>query len=58
MQNASVISSSLCVQSRVEGQLLLDPTADESYREEASALLALMPSINEVKTSLISLHAC
>jgi exosome complex component MTR3 len=36
------------LQSRVDGSLLLDPTADEAFREEAGLLLALMPTSNEV----------
>ena len=35
-------------QCRVEGALLLDPSADEVAREEAGLLLALMPTCNEV----------
>lgn len=41
-----------CLQSRVDGHLLLDPTADESYREDASAMLAMMPSANLVGPEL------
>ena len=36
------------LQSRVDDSLLLDPTADEAFREEAGLLLALMPTSNEV----------
>lgn len=35
-------------QSRVGGQLLLDPTADESYHEDGAVLLAMMPTANLV----------
>lgn len=31
-----------CLQSRTAGQLLLDPTTDEAYREDGSLLLAMM----------------
>lgn len=37
------------VQSRVEGSLLLDPSADEAHREDAGLLLAFMPTCNEVR---------
>ena len=47
-----------CVQSRVDGHLLLDPTADEADREDASALLAMMPSSNEVPCCIGCLRAC
>lgn len=40
-----------CAQSRVDGHLLLDPTIDEAYREDGSALLAMMPSANAVRIS-------
>lgn len=36
-------------QSRVDGTLLLDPSADEAYREDASVLLAMMPSTDLVR---------
>ena len=36
-------------QSRVEGALLLDPTADEAAREEAGLTLAIMPASNEAR---------
>ncbi len=36
------------LQSRVDGHLLLDPTIDEAYREDGSALVAMMPSANAV----------
>ena len=38
-----------CLQSRVEGGLLLDPSADETHREDGGLLLALMPTCNEVR---------
>lgn len=41
------------LQSRMEGRLLLDPTADESYREEGGLLLALMPTANEVRRGAV-----
>lgn len=39
---------SACSVSRVGGQLLLDPTADESYHEDGAVLLAMMPTANLV----------
>lgn len=45
--------SPACSVSRVDGALLLDPTADESYREEASLLVALSATNNEV-TQLVA----
>lgn len=39
---------SCALQSRVDGHLILDPTMDEAYREDGSALLAMMPSANAV----------
>ena len=44
------------VQSRVDGALLLDPTADESFREEASLLVALSATNNEVRSGLRAAH--
>ncbi len=44
------------MQSRVGGQLLLDPTADESYHEDGAVLMAMMPTANLVSI-LWSLHA-
>lgn len=44
---------SACSVSRVEGGLLLDPSADETHREDGGLLLALMPTCNEV-TQLVS----
>ena len=38
----------LWLQSRVDAQLLLDPSAEESSREDGSLLLALMPTRNMV----------
>ena len=35
-----------CAQSRVGGQLLLDPSAGEARRHDGSALLAMMPARN------------
>lgn len=40
--------SSCAVQSRVQGHLLLDPTADEAYQEDGHLLLAYMPQANLV----------
>jgi hypothetical protein len=39
----------LVLQSRVEGCLLLDPSADEVHREEAGLALAVMPTTGEVR---------
>ena len=39
------------VQSRVEGHLLLDPTADEAYEEDGALLLAYMPQASLVSLS-------
>ena len=39
------------MQSRVEGQLLLDPTADEAYEEDGGLLLAYMPQASLVSLS-------
>lgn len=39
----------VCSQSRAEGALLLDPTADEAAREEAGLTLAIMPACSEVR---------
>lgn len=36
------------LQSRVKGQLLLDPTSDESYHEDGTVLMAMMPTANLV----------
>ena len=33
----------------MDGTLLLDPSADEAYREDASVLLAMMPSTDLVR---------
>ena len=41
-------SSTRFVQSRVGGQLLLDPTSDEIYHEDAAVLMAFMPNANLV----------
>jgi hypothetical protein len=40
----------------VDGALLLDPTADESFREEASLLVALSATNNEVRSGLRAAH--
>lgn len=37
------------LQSRVGGQLLLDPTSDETYREDGMVLMAMMPTANLVR---------
>ena len=39
----------LRLQSRVDGQLLLDPTNEEASREDGSLVLALLPSRNMVR---------
>lgn len=39
---------SACSVSRVGGQLLLDPTSDETYHEDAAVMMAMMPSANLV----------
>lgn len=44
-----MLTTTYSVQSRVDGTLLLDPSADEAYREDASALLAMMPSTDLVR---------
>ena len=44
------------MQSRVGGQLLLDPTLDEGYRENGSCLLAMMPQQNKVGQDASSLY--
>lgn len=36
------------LQSLAQGKLLLDPSSDEVFREEAGLLLAMMPTANEV----------
>ena len=36
------------MQSRVGGELLLDPTSDESYHEDGAVLMAMMPTANTV----------
>ena len=41
--------SLLKMQSRVAGQLLLDPTSDESYHEDGAVLMAMMTSSNLVR---------
>lgn len=44
-------STGTCVvQNKVGGVLLLDPTDDEAYRQEASAMMAHMPLSNMVRT--------
>ena len=40
----------LTLQSRVGGELLLDPTADESYHEDGGVLMAMMPNANLVRS--------
>ncbi|KAI3434620.1 hypothetical protein D9Q98_002687 [Chlorella vulgaris] len=42
-----------CSVSRVDGCLLLDPSTDESFREQGGLVLALLPTSNEV-TQLVS----
>ncbi|EFN57324.1 hypothetical protein CHLNCDRAFT_21722, partial [Chlorella variabilis] len=42
-----------CSVSRVQGSLVLDPTADEVFREEGGLVLALMPTSSEV-TQMVS----
>ena len=44
-----VLDAGLRLQSRVEGQLLLDPTNEEASREDGSLVLALLPSRNMVR---------
>ena len=49
MTDASIdLKCDLCLQSRVNKQLLLDPTEDEAYREDGSLMLAMMPTNNLV----------
>jgi len=43
---ASDHACAACAQSRVGGQLLLDPSAGEARRHDGSALLAMMPARN------------
>ncbi|KAK9824136.1 hypothetical protein WJX72_008040 [[Myrmecia] bisecta] len=43
-----------CSVSRVAGQLLLDPTADEAFREDGSVLLAMMPAANLVTQLVVT----
>ena len=43
------------MQSRVDGQLLLDPSTEEASREDGSLVLALMPSRNMVSLQSFSL---
>ena len=45
------------VQSRVEGHLLLDPTADEAYEEDGGLLLAYMPQASLVSLSHMQIGA-
>lgn len=40
------------LQSRVGGQLLLDPTSDESYHEDGTVLMAMMPTANLVSGTM------
>lgn len=49
-----VTESRLHMQSRIGGQLLLDPTVDESYREDGGCLLALMPTQNKVTQLVVT----
>lgn len=44
------------MQSKVESGLLLDPSADEAYREDAGILMCMMTTNNEVK-SIFSQHS-
>lgn len=45
---------SACCISRVKGQLLLDPTLDEAFRQDGSCLLALMPSQKKVTQVVVT----
>ena len=40
------------LQSRVKGQLLLDPTSDETYHEDGTVLMAMMPTANLVSDAV------
>ena len=44
----------LLLQSRVGGQLLLDPSAGEARRQDGSALLAMMPATNLVRSAVLA----
>lgn len=47
-----MICLALRLQSRVGGQLLLDPTSDEAHREAGSLMLAMMPTPNLVSACI------
>ena len=53
---ASPLIEHLMMQSRVAGELLLDPTTDESYHEDGAVLMAMMPNANLVSRSLLELQ--
>lgn len=40
------------LQSRVKGQLLLDPTSEESYHEDGTVLMAMMPTASLVSDAV------
>lgn len=44
----------LLLQSRVGGQLLLDPSAGEARWQDGSALLAMMPATNLVRFAVLA----
>ena len=47
----SALPAGVCVQSLATGgKVLLDPSSDEAFREEAGMLLAMMPTANEVSS--------